>query len=95
MPLRRSKIGEAGAAADAVYFPMEDAKTGKPVVCKASYEYLRQRTGVDEEPTSLLAMLTRLPLQLAVSLFRSSDVRRQPRCRSRIREVCWRAATRA
>jgi hypothetical protein len=33
----------------------------------------------------MLAMLTRLPLQLAVSLFRSSGERRQPRCRSRIR----------
>ena len=51
MPLRRAKSGEPQADIDAVYFPMEDVDTGKPVVCKASYEYLQRRTGVPGDST--------------------------------------------
>jgi len=51
MPLRRANTGEPQADIDAVYFPMEDTDTGKPVVCKASYEYLQKRAEVPEDST--------------------------------------------
>jgi hypothetical protein len=52
MPLRRAQTGKPLADADAVYFPMEDVDTGKPVVCKVAYEYLQKRERVPEDATS-------------------------------------------
>lgn len=52
MPLTRPKTGKPLADADAVFFPMEDADTGKPVVCKVSYEYLQKRERVPEDANS-------------------------------------------
>ena len=51
MPLIRAHTGEPQADIDAVYFPMADADTGMPVVCKVSYEYLQKRTSAAEDST--------------------------------------------
>jgi Protein of unknown function (DUF1488) len=42
-----------GPQADiAVYFPIEDEATGKPVICKVSYEYLQCRAGMAADATN-------------------------------------------
>jgi Protein of unknown function (DUF1488) len=45
-------MGEPQADIDAVYFPMQDADTAKPVICKVSYEYLRCRAKIGEDATN-------------------------------------------
>ena len=58
MALRRpDEQNQASAKADAIYFPMEDLKTGDQVTCKINYSYLQKRTRLHEGPLSGEAML--------------------------------------
>jgi hypothetical protein len=57
MPLMRADSGVPVAEIDAIYFPMEDMKTGEQISCRVSYAYLqdrvRLREGILTGPTML------------------------------------------
>jgi hypothetical protein len=57
MPLMRADSGVPVAEIDAIYFAMEDMKTGEQISCRVSYAYLqdrvRLREGILTGPTML------------------------------------------